>query len=143
MLRTLRVMHPIMVWVLIISVTIVFSILVANYLLSVWQTQQATFMVSPLLYVRGSALGSNLVLELFVSNEGQRSAKILGVEIIVGGGKYVNNTIWVIRGGERKVIKISDWIVSGNPSRIVPGERYRVLVYVEEYGVYMYDVVAQ
>ena len=78
-----------------------------------------------------------------MSNEGQRSAKILGVEIIVGGGKYVNNTIWVIRGGERKVIKISDWIVSGNPSRIVPGERYRVLVYVEEYGVYMYDVVAQ
>ena len=135
-------MHPILVTIIIIAITLAIVLGFVTYMYSLWSTEQYHFIVRPIIYARGAELSlGQPILVLYVANEGTRTVKIVRVELVAGDGLYVNNTIWAVRPGIRETIEISAWRIIGNPSPIEPGNVYRVYIYTDELGKLLYDVI--
>ncbi len=135
-------MHPIVVTIIIVAITLAIVLGFVSYMFSVWSTEQYQFIVRPIVYARGAELNYGYPkLVLYVANEGSRAVKIVRVELIAGNGAYINDSIWVVLPGVRETIEINGWRITGNPSPIEPGNVYRVYVYTDELGRLMYDVI--
>ncbi len=135
-------MHPIVVTLVVVAVTLAVILGFVSYVLSVWSVQQQHFMVRPLLYARGAELAvGEPVLVLYVANEGPRAVKIVRVEVLAGGGSYINSSVWVVEPGARREIVIEGWVRAGEPAPIEPGNVYRIYVYTDELGRLIYDAV--
>ena len=131
--------------VILVAVTIAFIFLAINWLWGLWHVEQEAFMINPILFVKATGTsGEQLILNLYIINEGGKAVTILKVEVEASGGSFLNKTNLIVEPGARLDIEISDWIWvgEGEPPTIIPGDRYRVKIYTDRYGVYIADVVA-
>lgn len=134
--------------VIIIAASIIFILLAVNWILGAWRSEEAKFMVLPILSIKSvsntSAINGSLVLNLHVVNEGDVEVKIIKVEVEAGEGVYVNITPFTVPPGSSVNIVIDKWIWIGadDPAPIIPGGKYRIKLYTEKFGLFIRDVVA-
>ena len=132
---------------ILVSVVIVLAFVIVAYIRSVWHVQANQVVLTPILSVRGdtgaSASGGGLVLELHIRNEGHRDAVILKVEVRSDRGSWVNTSRLVVPPGSSFDYTISswEWVGPDGPPTPSRGEKYRVIIYTEDSGVLIYDVV--
>ena len=131
--------------VVLVSVVVVLSIVAARWIMSSVQTTEQAFIVQPKVFVYNKSLvgGSAPELYLHVSNEGNREAVIVMVEIRTDNGSWVNKSRIVVPAGSEDTIVIRnwEWVGSGSPPVLHRGDKLRVVVYTERYGPLFFDVI--
>lgn len=140
-----RAVHPVISVVILIAVTIVISLLVANYLFGIWNVEQEQFSITPVLYAQtsGSSTGGP-ILNLYIKNAGGKQVTIYKIEIRSDIGSWYNTSVYVIPANSALNVTIDTWKWSGQtstPPPLKPGDRYRIIVYTENMGILFYDVV--
>jgi hypothetical protein len=134
--------------IIIIVVSIIFTLLAVNWIFGVWRSEQSKFAVTPILLVKSTGEttvnNASLILKLHILNEGDVEVRIIRVEVEATKGFYVNSTRFVIPPGSSIDVVIEDWswVGEGDPVPILPGNKYRIKLYTERFGVYIQDVIA-
>ena len=131
----------ILVEVLIISLTLIMVSLAVTWILGLWHSTQETFMIKPMVRISFGSLNSTPVLQLYVTNNGEKSDIILKVMIKAGEGYYINSTQIKIPAGFSGRIVISKWVPYDNPKKLVPGDMCRVYIYTANHGMLFYDLI--
>ena len=137
--------HPTIVQVILIAVTLTVTIVAISWILGVWHVEQEQFSVVPMLYMRSDAGGAGTtqpVLELHIRNEGSKAAKIIRIEVRTDNGYWFNNSVIIVPGGSTIDVVIDrwSWVGEGEPPVLVPGGKYRIVIYTEQWGQIFYDV---
>lgn len=130
---------------ILVAITIIFILLAMNWLWGLWRVEQEAFMINPILFVKATGTsGEQLILRLHITNDGGKAVTILRIEVEASGGYFLNRTNLVVEPGARLDIEISDWVWIGESESptMIPGDRYRVKIYTDRYGIYITDVVA-
>lgn len=138
-------MHPTVSVLILVAITIVFSLIVYSYFIGLWSFEQEKFTVTPMLYARGQANGTGPKLSLHLRNDGGKTATIIEIEIRTDIGSWYNYTQITVPPHSSIDINITDWKWSGssNPPSLVPGQKIRVIVYTENFGPIFFDVVVE
>ena len=150
-----RGVYPLLVKVLLVTVIVVLSLMVASYVLFLVTSTREHFELRPMLYITQTSLGPRPVVRLYVINEGAKSEAIARVEIVTGGGTYVCNPEpeIVIEAGFRGYILVGSeeegtrsfscsWVKYGSPV-IAEGDLYTVKLYTAHHGVMTFPAQAQ
>jgi len=143
-----RGITPALSELILVAVTLVVIIMAASWLLGIWSFEQEKFSVVPMLFIRSEGVGSDgtiPVLQLHIRNEGAREAVIVRVQILASNGHWDNTTRIVVPAGATLDIVIDswEWVGEGPPPELVPGQKYRVVIYTEQWGSISFDVVVQ
>jgi len=132
--------------VILVAIAIALVFAAVTWILGVWSFEQEKFTAVPIIYVSAQeGSGSNYpVLQLHLKNDGTRDVVIIKVAVYADNGYWENNTRIVVPAGSAIDVTISDWrwVGEGDPPRIIAGEKYRVVVYTEEWGAITFEVVA-
>lgn len=132
-------------FVILVSIVVVLSIVAARWIMSAVQTTEQAFIVQPKIFIYNRSLVNGTAPELYlhVSNEGNREAVIIMVEIRTDTGSWVNRSRIVVPAGADMTIVIKNWqwIGTGSPPVLHKGDRLRVVIYTERYGSMFFDVI--
>jgi len=131
---------PIIAFLIAIVLSLILFAAFISYLMGWWDVW-TEYMRVPSFYVSIVDVGENLVLRVYVVNEGDMAIKVL--KVIVDGGVYrfVNDSVWVVEPKESKWVTINGWKVEYSVRDPVPGDVVRVYIYTEQWGQLFYDVV--
>jgi len=148
MSRTRRGVHPALSEIILVAITLSIIVLAVSWILGVWSFEQEKFSVVPMLYIRSEGVGADEttpVLQLHIRNEGAREAVIVRVQILASNGYWDNSTRIVVPAGSTLDVVIDswEWVGEGPPPELVPGQKYRVVIYTEQWGSIYFDVVVQ
>ncbi len=142
--RLRRGVHPVISEVILVAITIAIAIAAVSWLLGVWQFEQESFAVTPVLYVKGAGNSNGDVPELYLhfANSGSKEVNIIKIEVVAGSGSWVNSSQITIPPGSSIDYTIDDWVWqgSGDPPDLYPGIKMRVIIYTERMGSYITDV---
>lgn len=130
---------------LVVSIAIIFTAVVVAYVIGVWHQQEAEYSIVPSVYFRERLNGDSIqpILRIHINNKGNKELVFIRIEVRIGSGSWVNMSKWIIRPGESKDIVISRWIWTGNasPPDLKVGDKCRVVIFTENFGVLFYDVI--
>ena len=124
----------------VIAISLALLVAFVSYLMGWWGIWTGYTRV-PGFYISIADVGENLVLRVYVVNEGDVAIKVLKVVVDGGVYRFVNDSVWVVEPKKSKWVTISGWKIEYSERDPVPGDVVRVYIYTEQWGQLFYDVV--
>ena len=120
----------VIVFILAVVLSLILFAAFVSYFMGWWGVWTG-YMRAPRFYISIANVGEDLVLRVYVVNEGDAAVKVL--EVVVDGGAYrfVNDSVWVVKPRESKWVTISRWRVVHKECDPILGDVVRVCIYTE------------